>query len=42
MLDDIKQSKILYDPPPIVREIETKVNKWELINSKAFAQQRKL
>ena len=22
------QSKILYDPPPRVREIKTKVNKW--------------
>ena len=26
-LDDIKQSKILYDPPPTVMEIKTKVNK---------------
>ena len=26
-LDDIHQSKILYDPPPIVMEIKTKVNK---------------
>ena len=25
-LDDINQSKILYDPPPRVREIKTKVN----------------
>ena len=41
-LDDINQSKILYDPPPRVKEIKTKVNKWDLINLKAFAQQRKL
>ena len=41
-LDDIKQSKILYDPPPGVVEIKTKVNKWDLIRLKAFAQQRKL
>ena len=27
-LDDINQSKILYDPPPRVMEIKTKVNKW--------------
>ena len=27
MLDDINQSKILYDPPPRVMEIKTKVNK---------------
>ena len=30
-LDDINQSKILYDPPPTVMEIKTKVNKWDLI-----------
>ena len=30
-LDDINQSKILYDPPPKVMEIKTKVNKWALI-----------
>ena len=41
-LDDINQSKILYDPPPRVTEIKTKVNKWDLLNLKAFAQQRKL
>jgi len=28
----INQSKILYDPPPRVMEIKTKVNKWDLIN----------
>ena len=39
-LDDINQSKILYDPPP--RVIKRKINKWDLINLKAFAQQRKL
>ena len=27
-LGDINQSKILYDPPPTVTEIKTKVNKW--------------
>ena len=30
-LDHINQSKILYDPPPRVTEIKTKVNKWDLI-----------
>ena len=30
-LDDINQNKILYDPPPKVIEIKTKVNKWDLI-----------
>ena len=30
-LGDINQSKILYDPPPRVMEIKTKVNKWALI-----------
>ena len=37
-LDDINQSKILYDPPPRVMEIKTKVNKWDLMKHKAFAQ----
>ena len=35
-LDDINQSKILYDPPPRVMEIKTKVNKWDLIKFKRF------
>ena len=30
-LDDINQNKILYDPPPRVMEIKTKVHKWDLI-----------
>ena len=30
-LDDINQSKILYDPPPRVIEIKIKVKKWNLI-----------
>ena len=41
-LNDIDQSKILYDPPPRVMEIKTKVNKWDLIKLKSFAQQGKL
>ena len=36
MLNDINQSKILYDPPPRVTEIKTKVNKWDLIKLKSF------
>ena len=35
-LDDINQSKILYDPPPRVTEIKTKGNKWDLIKLKSF------
>ena len=35
-LDDINQSKILYDPPPKVIEIKTKVNKWDLNKLKSF------
>ena len=42
ILNDINQSKILYDSPPKVMEIKTKVNKWDLIKLKTFAQQRKL
>ena len=35
-LNDITQSKILYDPPPRVMEIKPKVNKWNLIKLKSF------
>ena len=35
-LDDINQSKILYEPPPRVMEIKTKVNKWDLVKLKSF------
>ena len=35
-LDDINQSKILYDPPPTITEIKTKANKWDLIKLKRF------
>ena len=30
-LFDINDSKSLYDPPPTVKEIKTKINKWDLI-----------
>ena len=33
---DINQTKILYDSPPRVMEIKTKVNKWDLIKLKSF------
>ena len=35
-LKDINQSKILYDPPPRIMEIKTKVKKWDLIKLKSF------
>ena len=31
-----KSSKMLYDPPPRVIEIKTRVNKWDLIKLKSF------
>jgi len=37
ILDVINQSKILYDPPPRVMEIKTKVNKWDLVKIKGFS-----
>ena len=39
-LDDINQSKILYDPLPRVTEIKTKINKWGLIKLKSFCSAR--
>ena len=41
-LSDINHSRIFYDPPPRVMEIKAKINKWDLIKLKAFAQRRKL
>ena len=38
---DINHSKIFSDPPPRVKKIKTKINKWDLIKLKTFAQQRK-
>ena len=35
-LNGINQSKILYDPPPRVMEIKTKVNKRDLNKLKSF------
>ena len=32
----MNQIKILYDSPPRVMEIKTKVNKWDLIKLKSF------
>ena len=32
----VKICKILYDPPPRLMEIKTKVNKWDLIKLKSF------
>ena len=39
-LDDINQSKILYDPPPGVMEVKTEVNKWDLIKLKSFCPEK--
>ena len=36
ILLDINHSKILYDPPPRIMEIKTKINKWDLIKLKIF------
>ena len=39
-LEDINQSKILYNSPPRVMEIKTKVNKWDLIKFKSFCTEK--
>ena len=41
-LSDINHSRILSDPHPRILETKAKINKWDLMNLKAFAQQRKL
>ena len=35
-LFDINHSKIFFDPCPRVMEIETKINKWDLMKLKSF------
>ena len=35
-LSDINHSRILYDPPPRILEIKTKINKWDIIKIKIF------
>ena len=36
-LDDINQSKILYDlPPTVMEQIKTRLNKWDLVKLKSF------
>ena len=37
-LSEINHSRILYDPPLRVMEIKTKINKWDQLSFKAFAQ----
>ena len=34
--DGINQSKILYDPPPRIMKVKTKVKKWDLTKLKSF------
>ena len=40
-MNDINQSKILYDPLPRVKEIKTEVNKCDLIKLKSFCMAKK-
>ena len=41
-LSDINHRRIRYDASPRILEIKAKINRWDLMNLKAFAQQRKL
>ena len=36
MLFDINHSKILFDPPSIIKKIKTQMNQWDLIKLKSF------
>ena len=40
-LSDINHSRILYDPPPRILEIKTKINKWDLIKIKSFCTKKR-
>ena len=35
-LSDINHSRILYDPPPRVKEIKAKITKWDIIKLQSF------
>ena len=35
-LSDIHHGRILYDPPPRILEIKTKINTWDLVKIKSF------
>ena len=39
-LSNINHSRILYDSPPRILEIEAKINKWDLIKIKSFCTTR--
>ena len=41
-LSDIHHSRILHDLLPRILEIKAKINKWDIIKLKAFAQLRKI
>ena len=40
-LFDINCSNILFDPSPRIMKVKAKINQWDLIRLKIFAQQRK-
>ena len=39
-LSDINHGSILYDPPPRVMEIKSKISKWDLIKLKSFCKMK--
>ena len=40
-LSDINHTRILYEPPPRIVEIKSKINKWDLIKIKSFCTTKK-
>ena len=41
-LSDINHSKNFYEPPPRVKEIKAKINKWDLIKLKSFCTMKEI
>ena len=41
-ISDINLRNIFFEPPPRIMEIETKINKWDLLKLKSFCTTREI